>query len=165
MTAESWTALAAFFALNFAAASSGAVFRPGAWYETLRKPSWTPPNWAFPVVWTALFCANAVAGWLVWETAGSAAWPALALYTFSLLLNAAWSALFFGIKRMDWALIEVAFLWASIAAVMVAFAPINGWATALIAPYLVWVTIAAQLNRRMMQLNAPVGASRAAAAE
>lgn len=153
MTLESWTALGVFFAINFAAASSGAVFRPGSWYETLRKPSWTPPNWAFPVVWTTLFCANAVAGWLVWEARGLDAAPALTLYGVSLLLNAGWSALFFGLKRMDWALAEVALLWASLAAIIAAFAPISTVAALLVAPYLVWVTIASALNWRMLQLN------------
>ena len=43
--------LALFVLANLAAASSGAVFRPGAWYAALSKPPWTPPNWAFPVTW------------------------------------------------------------------------------------------------------------------
>lgn len=147
-------ALAAFFALNFVAASSGAMFKPGPWYADLRKPSWTPPNWAFPVVWSALFVANAIAGWLVWKAAGPAATPALILYGVSLGFNFAWSALFFGMRRMDWAMIEVVGLWLSIAAVLVAFIPLSPIAAALIAPYLAWVTIAAYLNLRMIQLNA-----------
>ena len=59
-----------------AAASSGAIFRPGEWYANLSKPPWTPPNWAFPVTWSVLFVLNAVAGWLVWMAAGAdAVWP------------------------------------------------------------------------------------------
>ena len=38
-----------------AAGAAGVFFRPGAWYRNLDKPAWTPPNWAFPVIWAALY--------------------------------------------------------------------------------------------------------------
>jgi len=146
-------ALAAFLALNFLAATSGAVFRPGEWYERLDKPGWTPPNAAFPVVWSVLFVLNAVSGWLVWKEVGTALAPALIVYVLSLGLNAGWSALFFGIRRMDFALAEVGLLWLSIAAVAVMFWPISPLAALLQLPYLAWVSVATALNLRMVQLN------------
>jgi len=154
---SSIVALAAFFTMSFAAASTGAVFRPGAWYAALRKPRWTPPNWAFPVVWSVLFCAIAVSGWLVWEAGGPAAMPALILYAVHLAVNAAWSFLFFGKKRLDWAMAEVVCLWLMILAMIVVFAPFSRVAALLLAPYLAWVTIAAALNFRLLQLNGPRG--------
>jgi len=60
----SWS-LIAFVALNVIAASSGAAFQPGAWFKSLDKPSWQPPDWAFPVVWSVLYFLNALAGWWV----------------------------------------------------------------------------------------------------
>ncbi len=153
ITPEHLVALAVFVLANLAAASSGAVFRPGAWYAALAKPSWTPPNWAFPVVWSVLFVLNAVAGWLVWTAAGAAAAGPLAIYGASLLINASWSGVFFGARRMGLGFVIVVMLWLSIAAVMAAFAPIRPLAAGLIAPYLVWVTIAAALNLRVWQLN------------
>ena len=153
MDSSAWISLGVFVALNFAAAASGGAFRPGAWYAALEKPSWTPPNWAFPVVWLAIFTFNIFAGWLVWQAAGSAALPALGVYAASLVVNAAWSWLFFGRRRMDLALIDVVALWLSIAAVMVMFAPFSLLSTALLSPYLLWVTIAGFLNFRMIQLN------------
>ncbi|MEL6566989.1 MAG: TspO/MBR family protein [Pseudomonadota bacterium] len=147
----SWTVLGAFLALNFAAASAGALFKPGAWYETLAKPSWTPPNWAFPVVWSVLFIINAVAGALVWQTGGMGL--AIGVYVISLAINFAWSGLFFGARRMDLALIDVSALWLSIAATIVLFWPISPLASLLQVPYLIWVTIAAALNLRVMQMN------------
>lgn len=163
MDTASWLSLGAFVGVNFAAATSGAVFKPGEWYARLRKPSWVPPNWAFPVVWTTLFLMNAAAGWLVWEAAGAAARGALAIYGVSLALNAGWSALFFGARRMRWAMVDVVLLWASLAAVIASFAPYSTTAAWLVAPYLAWVTIAGALNLRMVQLNAPtaVAAGRA----
>ena len=147
-------ALIGFFVLCTLAASSGAIFKPGAWYDGLRKPSWVPPKWAFPVVWTILFIMMAVAGWMVWRQAGLAAGStAFALFLLQLVLNACWSALFFGLRRMDLALIEVAALWAAIAATIAAFAPLSPTAAWLMAPYLLWVTIATALNLAMVRLN------------
>ncbi len=153
MEMSSVIALAVFVAINFVVASTGAAFRPGDWYAALRKPSWTPPNWMFPVVWSVLYCAIAVSGWLVWEAAGSEAWGALAVYGVSLIFNAAWSALFFGLRRLDLAMADVVALWLSIAAVIAVFSPVSLTAALLLAPYLVWVTIAATLNLRLLQLN------------
>jgi len=92
-------------------------------------------------------------GWLVWQQAGWSALPALSIYVVSLVLNAAWSGLFFGQRRMDLAMIDVVLLWLSIAAVIALFWPIRPLAALLLVPYLVWVTIASALNFKMIQLN------------
>lgn len=94
---------------------------------------------------------------MVWKSAGLAAWPALILYAVHLLVNAGWSFLFFGMKRLDWAMAEVVCLWLSIAAVIATFAQISVPAALLLAPYLAWVTVAATLNFRLLQLNGPRG--------
>ncbi len=157
MTQTDWIALAVIIAANFAAASTGALFKPGPWYEGLKKPVWTPPNWAFPVVWTVLYSLNAAAGFLVWRAAGWEAAGAFAVYGVSLLLNGGWSYLFFGLRRLDYGLVDVIALWISIAAVAVAFWPYSTLAAAFQAPYLLWVTTAAALNVRMLMLNGPRG--------
>lgn len=153
MSTQMWIAVAVFAGLNFAAASSGGLFKPGSWYAGLAKPAWTPPNWAFPVVWGLLFALNAWAGWMIWEAIGMSRPDVLALYVVSLALNAAWSWLFFGRKRMDLALIDVALLWLSLVAVIAVFWSIRPAAALPVVPYLVWVTIAATLNREMVRLN------------
>lgn len=138
--------------LVMATASTGALFKPGAWYEGLAKPSWTPPKWAFPVVWTILYVMIGFAGWLVLEAAGPAS-TAFILWVVQLLLNAAWSWLFFGRRRMDQALIDVSALFVSILAFMVAAFPLSPTATLLFVPYAIWVATAAMLNRAVMKLN------------
>lgn len=153
ITPENLLALAIFVLANLAAASTGAFFRPGAWYAALAKPPWTPPNWAFPVTWSVLFVLNAVAGWLVWITDAPGAAAALVLYGGSLVINASWSGVFFGLRRMEAGFFVVCALWLSIAAIIVAFAPISLIAAAMLGPYLTWVTIAAALNFRVWQLN------------
>ena len=94
--------LLGFLGACFVAASTGAIFKPGPWYDTLAKPSWRPPNWLFPPAWAVLYILMAVAAWLVWREAGFAGAPlALMLWFRQLALNAAWSWIFFGLKRMD----------------------------------------------------------------
>jgi tryptophan-rich sensory protein len=146
--------LAAFLGLNVAAASSGAFFKPGQWYERLAKPWWRPPNWLFGPAWAVLYALNAIAGWLVWREAGLAgAGRELALYAASLVLNAGWSGVFFGLRRPDLAFGELVLLWLSIAATIAAFAPLQSTAAWMLAPYLAWVTFAGALNFAIWRLN------------
>ena len=159
MDMTSGLALAGFALASLAAASSGAYFKPGAWYGTLRKPGWTPRPWVFPVIWAPLYVAIAVSGWLVWREAGLVV-PAMALYLAQLVLNAGWSAVFFGLRRPDLAFGELVLLWLSIAATLAAFAPVSAAAAWLLAPYLLWVTIAGALNLSVWRLN-PVHAAHA----
>ena len=140
-----------FAVLVVLAASSGAIFKPGGWYAELRKPGWTPPDWAFPVVWTLLYACIGVAGWLVWREVG---WSApIAFWGAQLVFNALWSWMFFGVKRMDWALGDAALLVLSVLGFVVTAQPVSATAAVLFLPYLAWVVTAAALNLRMMQLN------------
>ncbi|MEM9837971.1 MAG: TspO/MBR family protein [Pseudomonadota bacterium] len=151
-----------FCLLCFAAASTGAIFKPGAWYKGLAKPSWTPPNWVFPVVWTILFAMMAIAGWRVWKAAGVEAWPSLALFVLHLGVNAAWSYLFFGRRRLDWAMVDVLTLAAMVAVLTLSFLCVDEIAALLLVPYLAWVCLAATLNFRVLQMNGPRGEGRTA---
>ncbi|MEM8949477.1 MAG: TspO/MBR family protein [Pseudomonadota bacterium] len=147
----SYLVLAVFVVLVVITAVSGAVYKPGEWYDTLEKPSWTPPDWAFPVVWSILYLMIAVAGWLVWEKVG---WSlAIVLWGAQLVLNATWSWLFFGRRRMDQAFIDVTLLWLCIAAFIIVAWPISTLAAVLFLPYLLWVTIAGALNRTVWRMN------------
>ncbi len=123
------------------------------WYEQLAKPHWRPPNWVFAPAWTVLYACIAVAGWLVWRAGSDAAVAALTVYGVQLVLNAGWSAVFFGLHRPDWAFAELVLLWLSIAATMALFAPISTVAVLLLAPYLAWVSFAGALNLSIWQLN------------
>jgi translocator protein len=145
--------LLVFFAVTFCAAMTGSKFMPGVWYDELRKPSWTPPGWAFPVVWLVLYIMIAIAGWRVWSAAGWS-WALLA-WGVQLLLNAAWSWIMFGRRNIGLALVDALGMWVFIAAFMLLAWPIDQTATWLFLPYLVWVTIAAALNATILRMNAP----------
>lgn len=126
----------------------------GPWYRNLTKPSWNPPDWAFPVAWSTiyLFIIAAVGG--VWNVADPAQ-QSLILWVVlvNLLLNLFWSVVFFAMRKPQWALYEVVFLWLSIVAMMGVFASVKPLYAALLVPYLVWVSVATLLNLRIVQLN------------
>ena len=136
-------------------AGSRFTFRSVAtWYPTLRKPAWTPPAWLFAPVWTALYCLMGIAAWLVWNRAGWAATRIpLALFAIQLVLNVAWSGIFFGWRKPAWALAEIVLLWVAIAATACEFWPVSRSAAWLLVPYVVWVTYAAALNFAIWRLN------------
>ena len=138
-------ALLVFVALVAAAATFGARFEPGPWYEQLVKAPWTPPNWLFGPVWTLLYVAIALAGWLVWRAKKGFSAP-LALWVGQLLLNAAWSWLFFGEHHMGLALLDISLLVLAIGAFIVASAPLSRAASWLFAPYALWTLYALSLN-------------------
>jgi translocator protein len=146
--------LIGWLAACFLAASFGVVFMPGKWYVELKKPAWNPPPWIFGLVWTALYTMMAVAVWLVWKRGGFAAHRGpLALFLTQLVLNAAWTPLFFGLHQPGFACAEIMSLWLAIAATFAAFWPLNRASAWLLAPYLAWVSFAAALNFALWRLN------------
>ena len=130
-----------------------------AWYRDLRKPVWNPPNWVFGPAWTIILGLAAwagVAAWLHARDDGDRLRIGL-LFGVNIALYSLWTPLFFNLRRPDWALVEVPFLWLSILALvagLIPLAPIAGW---LLAPYLLWVAFAAVLNLVIVRLNGPFG--------
>lgn len=129
----------------------------GQWYRDLRKPSWQPPNWLFGPAWTILLGLAAWSAAIAWNAAPDAAarTSVVILFAVNALFHFLWSPLFFALRRPDWALIEVVFLWASLVALLVGLAPISTFAALLIVPYFLWVSFAAVLNQAIVRLNRP----------
>jgi translocator protein len=156
---RSVVALAVFFAACFLAAGIGGLFTgpqvaPGEWYDTLAKPFFTPPSWLFGPVWTALYAAMAVAGWLVWRERGRMnVRPALVLFGAQLILNLLWSVVFFGMESPGWGLVEILILWGAIFLTIISFMRVSRMAGWLLVPYLMWVTFATFLNAGIWLLN------------
>lgn len=120
-------------------------------------------DWAFGPAWTVILGIAAWSGVLAWTNASSSAEQVriLVLFGVNVLLHMLWSPLFFNLRRPDWALIEVPFLWLSIVALMIGLAPLSATSDWLLAPYLFWVTFAAFLNLTIVRLNRPFASSRA----
>jgi translocator protein len=149
-----WLVLIAWLLLCFAAAAAGALFPPGEWYASLNKPSWNPPSWLFGPVWSTLYVMMAVSAWLVWRQGGfiRQRWP-LSIFLVQLVLNAAWSPLFFGLKQPGVAFAEIIVLWLAIAWTIAVFWRVHRVAAWLLVPYLAWVSFAAVLNGTLWHLN------------
>ena len=77
----------------------------------------------------------------------------MSLFGLQLVLNAAWSWLFFGMESPALAFVEILLLWIAITATMVGFWIRARAAGLLFVPYLGWVTFAAVLNFVIWQLN------------
>lgn len=127
------------------------MFKPGAWYDELSKPSWTPPNWLFPVAWTALYIAIAYAAALVAPLDGAAL--ALGLWSLQIALNTLWSPVFFGLRRIGVGMIVLSCLWVAVFACAIALWRLDPLAGGLFAPYVVWVSYAGALNFSIWRRN------------
>lgn len=152
-----WFVLALFLIICLATAGLGAAWTNlsvGDWYAALKKPAWNPPNWLFGPVWTALYIGMAIAAWLVWRKNGLAdAWLPLLLFGVQLFLNAAWSALFFGVRSPGIAFADIVLLWFAILATIIAFWRVSNLAATLLVPYLAWVSFATALNWSIWRMN------------
>lgn len=146
-----WKSLVVFLALVALAAFAGSQAQPDAWYASIAKPSFNPPNWIFAPVWTTLYVLMAVAAWRVWVRSGLSA--AVVLWGVQLVLNAIWSPLFFELHRIDLALADIVALLVLLIATVVAFFRIDRIAGWLMVPYLAWVAFATVLTGAIFRLN------------
>ena len=154
---QRWISLAAFVIVCLGAGGLGAIATTSeidGWYRTLAKPAWNPPDSVFGPVWTTLYIMMAVSAWLVWTSAErkAVALP-LTLFAAQLLLNVAWSWIFFGLHQPGWALVEIILLWLTIGTTVLVFfrfSKIAGW---LLVPYLAWVSFASVLNLAIWWMN------------
>lgn len=126
-----------------------------AWYRTINKPSWNPPNWIFGPVWTTLYVMMGISLYLIWKAAASttAKRSAFIFFGVQLLLNFFWSVVFFRLQSPGWALVEIIFLWVAILLTIFSFSRINKAAAWLLVPYISWVSFAAILNYTIWRLN------------
>ena len=152
-----WIGLVVFIVVCLGIGGLGAIATTpeiAGWYKTLAKPAWNPPDSVFGPVWTTLFILMGIAAWLVWQRNGfkGAAMP-LSLFATQLVLNVAWSWIFFNLHQPGWAFVEIIVLWLAILGTTVAFFRCSKLAGALLVPYLVWVSFASVLNFTIWRMN------------
>jgi tryptophan-rich sensory protein len=122
-----------------------------SWYETLAKPTGTPPDWAFPVMWTTLYIMIAAAGWKLWQE--NAPRELKALYVAYVVLNWLWTPVFFTLHAILGGLIVIVFL--NLTALLFVIrtwktVPLSAW---LMVPPLLWTLYAMYLNAGIYFLN------------
>jgi tryptophan-rich sensory protein len=152
-----WISLICWIGLCFAVAGVSGSWTASAvpgWYRTLTRPAIAPPDWVFGPAWTLLYALMAVAAWRIWESPASPlrTWG-LALFLVQLILNFAWSLIFFRHHAIGAALVEIVALWAAIGATTLVFGRVSPAAAWLMAPYWAWVTFATVLNAAFWRLN------------
>lgn len=135
------------------AAMTGYLFPTGLWYKGLRKPRWTPPDWAFPVAWTTLYLLIAFAGARVATVGGPGATTALAFWALQIAANALWTPTVFGTHRLRLGLGVIGLLWLAVLGAVIAHWRVSALAGVALLPYLAWVSVAAGLNYELIRLN------------
>jgi len=124
------------------------------WYLTLEKPSFNPPNYLFGPVWTTLYLLMGISSYLILISAKvELLKKAMGVYAVQLLLNLAWSFLFFKYHWIGIAFIEIIMIWISILFMILIFYRIDKKAAYLQIPYLIWVSFASALNGAIWLLN------------
>ena len=150
---QSVVAALIFAVATVAVAGIGAVATSSGqdWYDTLEKPSFTPPDATFGIVWTVLYVLIAVAGWLAWRASGGTrptVWWAV-----QMALNLAWTAVFFGLESPVGGVIVIAALIPAVAINLREAARVDTTAGVLLFPYFVWCCFAAALTVGVAVLN------------
>ena len=136
----------------------GSIFTMPAiptWYETLAKPSFTPPSWLFAPAWVTLYVLMGVAAFLIWRKGLDIrnVKSALIIFLVQLVLNALWSAIFFGAKSLIGGAVVIVLLWIAILFTILRFFKISAAAGGLLIPYILWVSFASVLNISILALN------------
>jgi translocator protein len=136
----------------------GSIFTTPAinsWYAYLNKPAFNPPAWIFAPVWTLLYVLMGIALFLVYKKIkeNKAALLAVIIFLTHLFFNFSWSLVFFGFKMITPAFANIIVLWLLIFYLIIIFWQIDKRASALLWPYLAWVSFATVLNYSIMVLN------------
>ena len=141
-----------------AAAGLGGVAAASAQatYTALELPPYAPPAWVFGPVWTVLYVMIAVSGWQLWRAAQArGAWwsTAMTWWSVQLVLNAAWTPIFFAGDRYGLALAEILVLLAAVLTTIAVAWRVRRSAALLLLPYAAWVAFATALNAGIVVLN------------
>ncbi len=125
------------------------------WYRMLEKPKLNPPNWIFGPVWTTLYLMIGYSGYLVWaqDRGFEKHYNAWVIFFLQLILNYAWTPIFFGLHWLFSSLLVIVFMAITIFANIILFYTIQPTAGLLLVPYLVWVSFATYLTYSIWILN------------
>lgn len=122
-------------------------------YMTLNKPSFSPPSFLFPIVWTILYILMGISSYLIYESMSYHKGKCLLLYGINLFLNFLWPLIFFNLEARLFAFVFILFLDIVVLLMIFCFLGINKKAAYLQVPYLLWLLFATILNFSVYFLN------------
>lgn len=122
-------------------------------FETLTKPGWIPPDWAFPAAWFTLWTLQGLALVVLLASERSGRTLAIGLLVSQFVVAILWQAVVFGPGRLG-----LASWWLAALLALVITATVEAWrvtplAGALIAPTILWVSVATALGFTLARLN------------
>lgn len=124
------------------------------WYMRLDKPAAMPPGWAFPLAWSILYILLGLAiAMVINARRARLRGPAITLFVLQMLLNLAWTPVFFGLHQVKTALILIGVLFGLALVTSFLFGRVRKGAALLMLPYLIWICYAAFLLYRIDTLN------------
>lgn len=125
------------------------------WYQTLIKPSWSPPGWLFGPVWTVLYVLIAISFGTVFYRAfvGKLSWWVALPFALNLVFNFAFTPLQFGLKNNFLASLDILLVLGTLIWAMMAIYPQMRWVTWINMPYLLWVSFATILQLTITVMN------------
>ena len=130
----------------------GSLNIPDQWYRDLAKPAFNPPDWVFGPVWSVLYAMVGYAGYRTWRFFGAASLP-FGLWAVQMLLNFAWTPIFFSLHSLPLASIEIAVFLTAVIAYMAVIRNRDRTSFWLFAPYLAWVGFATVLTWTIWFMN------------
>jgi tryptophan-rich sensory protein len=122
------------------------------WYLNLNKSILTPPGYIFSIVWTILYILMSISVWIIWKKENKITFP-IQLYIIQLILNFAWSPVFFRYRMINESLFLLLLIWMLVFIIIDLFYSINKKAGLLLIPYLIWLTFALYLNCFIVKNN------------
>jgi translocator protein len=140
--------------LGFLSSTVAGSGEENRWYQELVKPEAQPPGWAFGVVWPILYFMTGLAFAIVLNARSAPQrMLGIGLFLTQLVLNLAWSPLFFGRHQVSTAFYLIIAMFVAALATTFVFGKIRKSAAWLMVPYLAWLCFAAILNYQIDQLN------------
>lgn len=116
-------------------------------------PSFAPPSFIFPIVWTILYVLMGISSYIIYQSNEPGSAQALLVYALQLCFNFFWSIIFFGFSLYLFAFIWLLIMIGLIIIMIYLFNQISPLAAYLQIPYLLWCIFAAVLNFAIYRLN------------
>ena len=154
MTKNKYLSLSIILVITFLAPAIGSyttlTFKE-PWYSEIILPSFNPPSWVFPPVWSSLYLMMSLAIWKIWINYFDN--KILKIYFVHIFFNSTWTVVFFGFHQIGYALINLLIILFFIVVLMKKYFEKDKISFYLMIPYLIWSCYAFVLNSAILVLN------------